>query len=430
MLSRSFYSLALYLALPLIIGRMLWRSRQASAYRGRLPERLGFVDPAPAFGGIWVHAVSVGETIAVAPVIEALLARYPQLPITVTSTTPTGSERVRSLFGDRVHHCYVPWDTPDAVHRFLQRCRPSIAVFVETEIWPNTVMACRSRGIACVLLNARMSEKSAAAYRKMSWLSQPVLAAFDLIAAQAEADAKRFIEIGASAQAVQVCGSVKFDVALPETLIAEAAELRSEWAAFQRPIWIAASTHDGEDEAVLSAHQQLLSSHAEALLILVPRHPERFDQVAQLVDDKGLQSKRRSLGESPDDSTQVFIADSMGEMMLWFGMSDVAFIGGSLVERGGHNPLEPAVWSVPVISGPHVFNFQTIYQQLDDAGAVAWVQDDNELGRQLERWFERPDDAVGVGAAGQSVVAANRGALERQLTALANYLPAPSQQTA
>lgn len=426
MLSRSLYSLALYLALPLIVGRMLWRSRQAPEYRKRLPERLGFVEAAADVGGIWVHAVSVGETIAVAPVIEQLLARYPSLPVTVTSTTPTGSERVRSLFGDRVRHCYVPWDTPDAVHRFLQRSHPSVAVFVETEIWPNTVMACRSRGIACVLLNARMSEKSATAYRKMAWLSQPVLAAFDLIAAQAEADASRFREIGARAQAVKVCGSVKFDVELPETLIADAAELRSEWAAFQRPIWIAASTHEGEDESVLSAHQQLLGSHPEALLILVPRHPERFDQVAQLVESKGLQVMRRSLGQSPNESTQVFVADSMGEMMLWFGMSDVAFIGGSLVERGGHNPLEPAVWSVPVISGPHVFNFQTIYQQLDDAEAVAWVKGPDDLARQLERWFERPDDGVAVGAAGQSVVAANRGALERQLSALANYLPAPT----
>lgn len=425
MLSRSLYSLALYLALPLIVGRMFWRATKAPAYRKRLPERLGFAAPPAASGGIWVHAVSVGETIAVAPVIEQLLLRYPQLSVTVTSTTPTGSERVRSLFGDRVHHCYVPWDTPDAVHRFLGRCKPAVAVFVETEIWPNTVMACRSKGIACVLLNARMSEKSAKAYQKMSWLSRPVLAAFDLIAAQAEADADRFRDIGAKAQAVRACGSVKFDVSLPEQLITEAAELRSEWAAFQRPIWIAASTHDGEDEAVLSAHRQLLKTHPDALLILVPRHPERFDSVAQLVAQNEMSIKRRSLQERPEETTQVFLADSMGEMMLWFGMSDVAFIGGSLIERGGHNPLEPAVWSVPVISGPHVFNFQTIYQQLDDADAVVWAKDGDELARQLERWFERPDDAVAAGAAAKSVVEANRGALERQMTALANYLPAP-----
>ena len=418
-MARFFYSLFFILCLPLILARLLYRAWRAPAYARRWRERFaigGELRP----DGIWVHAVSVGEAIAAAPMVRELLKRYPQLPITVTCMTPTGSEQIRKLFGDGVGHGYLPYDLPWLQRRLIRRLQPRIAIIMETELWPNMVAECKRAGVPVVLANARLSERSARGYQRVSRLVQPMFAALDWLAVQSAAEAERFSALGARQQALTVTGSIKFDLKPSAAVLEGAQQWRSQWDG--RPVWIAASTHAGEDEVILQAHQQILQQHPQALLILVPRHPERFDGVGRLVQQAGLSLVRRSSDSLPGPDDQVFLGDSMGELMQFYACADVAFVGGSLIAGGGHNYLEPAALGLPVLSGPHRFNFAEISELLEQAGALVEVADAAAMSGQVNGWLSEPGVARTAGSAGQSVVKANQGALERLLEGIGRLI--------
>lgn len=421
-MNRTLYTLLFHLALPLVAVRLLWRARRAPAYRKRIAERFAVGLPSFQTGGIWVHAVSVGESIAAAPMIRELMTRYPHLPVTVTCMTPTGSERIKALFGDNVQHCYLPYDLPWAASRFLQRLQPKLAVVMETELWPNHIHQCALRGIPVALANARLSERSARGYARFARLTRPMLAELSLIAAQTEVEAARFRQLGARESSVQVTGSIKFDLSVDPAQPERAEALRQQWNAALRPTWIAASTHAGEDEIVLAAHRQLLAEQPDALLILVPRHPERFGSVYALCRQQGLATVRRSLQEPPQSDTCVVLGDTMGELLFMFALADIAFVGGSLVPTGGHNLLEPAALGRPVLTGPHLFNFLDIAAQLRDAGALTEVAGAEELAAQVKALWDSPERAEQSRTAGYAVLKNNQGALERLLTALGRLL--------
>ena len=423
-MNRTLYTALFYLGLPLVAIRLWLRSRKAPAYAKRIGERFSIGLPPMAPGGIWVHAVSVGESIAAAPMIRALLERYPQLPITVTCMTPTGSERIQALFANqpRIQHCYLPYDLPCAAARFLDRVQPKLAVIMETELWPNHIHQCAKRAIPVALANARLSERSAKGYGRFRQLTQPMLAEMSLFAVQTNAEAERFRALGARAETVEVTGSIKFDLSIDPTLLQRASDLREQWQASQRPVWIAASTHEGEDEVVLAAHRQLLASHPDALLILVPRHPERFNSVFELCQQQGFNTVRRSSGAAVDADTAVLLGDTMGELLFLYALADSAFVGGSLVPNGGHNLLEPAALAKPVLSGPHLFNFLEIAALMRNAKALQEVEDAHGLAVAVQRLFELPRDAQQMAEAGLTVMRANQGALQRLLDGLGRLL--------
>ena len=408
---RALYTLLLYLVFPLVLLRLLWRSIKAPAYRERWLERLGLFTPPGAWGGLWIHAVSVGEVQAVLPLIRQLLADNPGLPITVTTTTPTGSARVVEQLGEQVFHVYFPYDLPLALTGFIRRVRPRALLMVETEIWPNLLHCCRRHGVYTLLANARLSARSAQRYARLGRFTRDTFSHIDCIAAQTEADAARFRALGVAADRVFVTGSIKFDIRIPASLEEQVEVLRREWGG--RPVWVAGSTHEGEDELVLQAHHQVLSSFPNALLILVPRHPERFERVAGLCKREHLKLARRSRHGSYGTQTQVYLGDTMGELPVVIGSADVAFIGGSLVPTGGHNMLEAAAQGVAVCFGPHVFNFAAISELLVAEGAARRVGDEVELAQQVIAWFRDASARAEAGENGRRVVRQNRGALAR-----------------
>ncbi len=423
-MNRTLYTALFYLGLPLVAIRLWLRARKAPAYAKRVGERFSLGLPTLQPGGIWVHAVSVGESIAAAPMIRALLQRYPALPVTVTCMTPTGSERIQALFANepRIQHCYLPYDLPCAAARFLDRVQPKLAVIMETELWPNHIHQCAKRGIPVALANARLSERSAKGYGRFRKLTGPMLAEMSLFAVQTEAEAQRFRRLGARAETVEVTGSIKFDLTIDPQLLERAAALRRQWQAQERPVRIAASTHDGEDEVVLAAHRRLLADHPDALLILVPRHPERFNAVFELCQQQGFTTVRRSSSEAVTASTSVMLGDTMGELLFLYALADTAFVGGSLVANGGHNLLEPAALAKPVLSGPHLFNFLEIAAQLRSARALQEVDDAESLALAVQRLFELPRDAQRMAEAGLQVMRRNQGALQRLLDGLGRLI--------
>ncbi|RON93426.1 lipid IV(A) 3-deoxy-D-manno-octulosonic acid transferase [Pseudomonas fluorescens] len=423
-MNRTLYTALFYLGLPLVAIRLWLRSRKAPAYAKRIGERFSYGMPRLQPGGIWVHAVSVGESIAAAPMIRALLQRYPQLPITVTCMTPTGSERIQALFAGepRIQHCYLPYDLPCAAARFLDHAKPKLAVIMETELWPNHIHQCAKRGIPVALANGRLSERSARGYGRFTKLTAPMLAEMSFFAVQTEAEAQRFRDLGARPQTVEVTGSIKFDLTIDPQLLQRAHELRGQWQALERPVWIAASTHEGEDEVVLDAHRRLLANYPNALLILVPRHPERFNSVFELCQREGFATVRRSTGANVEADTSVLLGDTMGELLFLYALADSAFVGGSLVPNGGHNLLEPAALAKPVLSGPHLFNFLDIAAQLREAGALAEVDDAEGLAVEVQRLFELPRDAQRMAEAGLAVMRRNQGALQRLLDGLGRLI--------
>lgn len=418
---RIIYTIVWYLLLPILLLRLFWRARLAPAYRQRIGERLALGLSRRAQPCVWIHAVSVGETLAAAPMINALLARHPDTRLLVTTTTPTGSERVQQLFGDRVDHVYCPWDLPDALARFFTAWRPALVVVMETELWPNLVAAAHRRQVPVVLANGRLSEKSFRGYSRLQALMAPMLKAMTALYVQTDAEAERFRALGAPADRVIVTGSIKFDLAIDEQARAQAVSQRRALGE-ARPVWIAASTHPQEEAAVLDAHRQLLAVQPQALLVWVPRHPERFEAVASLVSAAGLSLARRSR-EQGASGAQVYLADSMGELQMLYGAADVAFVGGSLAPLGGHNLLEPAAWARPLLSGPSLFNFTAIAALLTEAGALTLVNDATTLAAALEQLFADVAVRTQAGEAGAAVVDRHRGALEKLLQGLASLWP-------
>ncbi|CRL64936.1 MULTISPECIES: lipid IV(A) 3-deoxy-D-manno-octulosonic acid transferase [Proteus] len=416
------YQVLLYLIQPLIWLRLLLRSRKAPAYRKRWGERYGFCKGKVVPQGILLHSVSVGETLAAVPLVRALRHHYPDLPITVTTMTPTGSERVRSAFGDDVYHVYLPYDLPGSVNRFLKTVDPKLVIIMETELWPNLISKLHQRKIPLIIANARLSERSAAGYQKLGNFVKTMLQKITLIAAQNQEDGERFIELGLKRSHLHVTGSLKFDISVTPELAARAVALRRQWAA-HRPVWIATSTHEGEETIILETHKKLLTQFPQLLLILVPRHPERFPKAEQLTREAGLKYTLRSTDAVPDAQTQVVIGDTMGELMLLYGIADLAFVGGSLVERGGHNPLEAAAHAIPVIMGPHTFNFKNICAKLDQAEGLITVTDSQSMATAIASLLNDEDYRRYYGRHAVEVLHENQGALLRLLTLLSPYLP-------
>jgi 3-deoxy-D-manno-octulosonic-acid transferase len=418
---RKLYTVLLYLLAPLVLLRLAWRGLRAPDYWRRWPERFAFIEPALGKQVIWIHAVSVGEVQAAVPVVHALLNRHPDYSLLVTTVTPTGSARVTALFGGEVAHVYAPYDLPGAVARFFERVRPQLAIVMETELWPNLFHQCRQRAIPLLLVNARLSARSVAGYRRVRSLAAETLAAVTEIAAQSEADAGRFESIGARAATITVTGNLKFEQRIPSSLLERAEVLRREWGV-SRPVWIASSTHEGEDELLLDVYQQLRKQYSDCLLVLVPRHPERFESVAALCRARGYNTVLRTDHGACSTETQVYVGNTMGDLPLLYAASDVAFVGGSLVASGGHNPLEPAALGIPVISGPHVSNFIEICSLLVDAGAAVQVADTGELLQIVSRWLGDANERHRVGQLGREVIEKNRGALQAVMTIIERYL--------
>jgi len=413
---RFLYNLLSYLALLPYAGLFVFRSIVNRTYRVNLGQRFGFGYPKIA-ASIWVHAVSVGEVQAALPLIRALQERYPAKRLLVTTVTPTGAARVRVAFGDSVEHSYIPFEFPYAIKRFFASVNPAAALVMETEIWPNLYRACGDRDIPLILVSARISPRSVPNYKRLLPLIRKTLSYGIIIAAQSRSDADRFLSLGAAPERTTVMGNIKFDVQLPAQTSEQGAGLRNEVIG-ERPVWIAASTHRGEERQVLDAHRMLLERHPNALLVLVPRHPERFADVRQLAKKSGFELVSRTEGRACAASTQVLLGDTMGEMPMFFAASDVAFIAGSLVPIGGHNLLEPAAQGLPIVTGPHNFNAQEIADLFVELHACRMVRDWQELAATVGELLEKPDRRAELGSNALALLEQNRGALARLLVLL------------
>ncbi|PID43823.1 MAG: 3-deoxy-D-manno-octulosonic acid transferase [Proteobacteria bacterium] len=424
-MGRYLYTFIYCLIFPFILLRLRYRAGKAPAYLQRWRERLGRV-PVPSMvrllrhqhnsgaKTLWLHSVSVGETVAAIPLVRQLLARHSNLEIVVTTMTPTGSERVVQTFGDQVVHCYAPYDTPGAVKRFLSTVRPDMLVIMETELWPNMIYYSRQAGAEVIVVNGRLSARSAQGYSRVGWLSAPMIRMISRLLVQNDEHARRFGSLGAKPEQVNVTGSIKFDISVEERVRLAGQSLRALLGQ-ERRVWIGASTHQGEDEILLRVHQKLLEACPDSVLILVPRHPERFDSVIKQVADSGFQYSRQSAcsGLAENRGVQVHVGDTMGEMLSLYAASDVAFVGGSLVPGGGHNPIEPAALGLPVIMGAHVFNFLEICQNLQAAGGLELIDGEDALFVAIHALFTDPEKSRRAGQAGQQFVEDNRGALAR-----------------
>ncbi len=412
------YSVILYLLIPFIILRLLVLSIRNPAYRKRIRERFGFVkiqdSKSPV---IWIHAVSVGEVNASKPLIEQMLQSYPQYQILVTTMTPTGAEAVRYQFDSKAVHFYIPYDLPDAVNRFIIRIKPALLVVMETEIWPNLFYACKKNNIPVVIANARMSEKSCNGYKRLAELTGKTLSNVSFVIAQGQSDANRFISLGLDENKIKVSGSIKFDIEIPDAIRERGALLR-KGLFLNRPVFIAASTHAGEEQFILSAFGKILNHHPDCLLIIAPRHPERADRIAELSEQSGFVTVRKSQGPVIDDRVVVYLLDTLGELPEYYAASDLAFVGGSLIPHGGHNMLEPACLGIPVITGPYNHNFSDISAMLRNAGAAWIVGDIEQLVNHVNSLLADKELRDSAGGKGRKLIAENRGSIHRVMEIL------------
>lgn len=417
---RYIYSLLVYLMVPFAFIRLWWRGRINPRYRQGWKERLGYVANPYHASPLWVHAASLGEVIAAEILLKRWMASYPDVPVWITTMTIAGGEEVHKRFGDKVKHSYVPYDTPSAVRRFLMRVKPIAAVFIETELWPNLIFGCAKAQIPLFIANARLSLKSYRGYRRANLLFKPLWSSL-YIAAQTPIEAERFIDLGVPASQVTVTGSLKFDLQLNPQDFERAAYFRDIFGQ-RKAIWLAASTHEGEENIVLEAFSKVKQVKPELLLVIAPRHRERFDTVAALIESKGFGFVRRSLGQSANADTDVFLQDSMGELLHSYGACDLAYVGGSLVPVGGHNVLEPSAFAVPSLTGPHVFNFLEITKMLTDANALQMVTHADSMANAVIEAFTHQEQRIARGERARQVVAANRGAVLKQLDLLAQLM--------
>jgi 3-deoxy-D-manno-octulosonic-acid transferase len=421
-LLRGLYSTVLYLLVPVTVYHLIWRGFRQEAYLERWSERYARYGAPAGSTPVWVHAVSVGEVNAVAPLVNALLEAAPRRRLLVTTITPTGSARVRALWGERVEHVYLPYDLGGAVRRFLAHFRPRIALVVETELWPNLLFCCRDAGIPAYLVNARLSERSLRGYRMLRPLLSRALATMRRIAAQSGDDARRFGELGAPEASLAVTGNLKYDIAIDVDALAQAARGFRERIG-GRMVWIAASTHPEEEAAVLEIHRRLRERWPDLLMLWAPRHPERFGAVAQRAVDAGWRVATRRLTQWPDVEDAVFVLDTLGELQQFYACADAAFVGGSLQDIGGHNLLEPAAVGTPVVSGPHLHNFADIARQMQARGALRVGQDADAICRELAALLDDPAARQAMAEAGLVLVREGRGALLRTLDVIGPDLP-------
>ena len=415
-LLRWLYTGVMYAATPVILYRLFVRGLRLRSYLHRWAERFGYFRAPPfARDSIWVHAVSVGELNAAIPLIIALRERHAAEPIVVTTVTPTGSERLRQVFGDSIFHVYLPYDLPASVKRFLKRIRPRLAVVMETEIWPNLYFACQRLGIPVVIANARLSERSLRGYGPVQPLAGEAIRSATFIAAQSQTDYERFLSLGARPDRLALVGNIKYDIDMPHEMVESGIGWR-EIAGQSRPVWIAASTHEGEEQAVINAHATVLRQFPDALLIIAPRHPERFRPVTQLCESVGLRVRSRSAHGTAEPDTQCFVADTLGELLRFYAAADVAFVAGSIEAIGGHNVLEPALLGKPIVVGPHTFNFGEITDLLIARGAAVRVASAETLGEAVTRLLGDADAMARMGTAAAAIIAHERGALARILS--------------
>ncbi len=421
---RGLYSAALYLLLPATVYHLIWRSFRQGDYLLRWNERYAVYGDLAAPGAtVWVHAVSVGEVNAAAPLVNALRARRPDLRLLLTCITPTGSARIRALWGDTVEHVYLPYDLPGAVARFLRHFRPQVGLVLETELWPNLLFGCRDHGVPVWIVNARLSERSLRGYRLLRpWLSRALRTVRGVLA-QSRADAERFVRMGADPATTRDVGNLKYDIAAGPDEAELAAECGRRIGA--RRAWIAASTHPEEEAAVIAIHRRLRARWPDLLLLWAPRHPERFRAASQQAVEAGWRVATRRLTRWPDDSDDVFVIDTLGELAAFFGGAQVAFVGGSLQDIGGHNLLEPAAAGTAVVTGPHLRNFADIAERMQAAGALRVGDDADAVAAAIEALLASPAERQAMAAAGLALVEEGRGALERTLDWLAADLPPP-----
>lgn len=415
---RLLYSLVFYLLLPFIFTRLYLRGAKTPAYRLRWLERLGIYSLPKLEGSVWIHAVSVGEVLAAESLVKQILENHPEKSVVVTTMTPTGSDRVKALMGNRVTHVYAPYDIPGAVSRFYRWAKPQLVIIVETELWPNIIHQAFKKTVPLIVVNARLSEKSMKGYQRAGILARDMLKKIAQVAVQGEADKNRFINLGMSGEKLDITGSVKFDINVDEYLKKEAQILQTQWQG--RPCVLAASTHAGEDEQVLQAFDLLRKEFNQALLILVPRHPERFNAVADLLEQRGFKYCRKSSGDIIKSDTQVLLGDTMGELLMLISASDGVFVGGSLVNAGGHNVLEPIALGKPAVTGPFVFNFQSICDSLFKEKGLAKVKSPTELAEVWIDWLKvKPEQQIENAS---RFLLQNRGASGKQYELISRFL--------
>ncbi len=417
---RLIYSLLVYLLTPALLGYFVVRGFRDRRWLQRWGERLGFFDAQQQKGGLVVHAASVGEVNAAAPLIEALIRQYPELPLTLTCFTPTGSARIESLFGGRVHHVYAPLDLPGAVRRFMNRLEPKLLVVMETEVWPNLFARARAASVPLIIANARLTERSARGWSRFASVVAEALAGVAMVAAQSEDDAKRYVQLGASPERTRNIGNLKFDISLPADLAERAGSLRQGWGA-DRVVLVAGSTHAADEQALLAAFSRLLAAQPEALLVMAPRYPERFDEATRLAMQAGLRCETAS-ASGADSKTQCLVVDTMGELLNYYAAADIAFIGGTLAEVGGHNPLEAAALGRPILFGPHCAHIRYLAAELKASGGAVEVTDANGLHA---AWSALHDDASRreqMGKAALALVEREQGAVSRTLQIIDSLL--------
>ncbi|MGB5210356.1 MAG: lipid IV(A) 3-deoxy-D-manno-octulosonic acid transferase [Gammaproteobacteria bacterium] len=422
---RLLYLVLSYILAPSVIFILLWKGMTNRAYFERFEERFGFGRSRTDRPSIWIHAVSVGEVVSASPMVWEFRRKYPDLPVVMSTVTPTGGERVAALFGDDVIHSYIPYDTPGAVSRFFDRFNPRLAIIMETELWPNLFAECGAREVPLVMANARISPRSVNKYKRFVGLFRETLAFGILIAAQSQRDAERFLELGAAPERTHAIGNLKFDFDLPAGIRQRGQALRREIAG-ARPVWVAASTHEGEEEQILAAHRQILEHEKDALLILVPRHRERFETVAELLRQSGMCFERRSSQGTCGSAYSVFLGDTLGELLTFYSAADVAFVAGSLEPVGGHNLLEPAALGIPVLTGPHNFNAEDVVLKLTEGGAAKVISGSENLAREVIPFLTDPALRAAWGSRGQQIVSDNRGALRRLLDMVEPLLDEPA----
>lgn len=420
---RNLYSSLFFLAIPVVLFRLLLRSRQQPAYRRRWKERLGLVQ-SPAKPCIWVHTVSVGETIAAIPLITQLITAYPQYTIYITTTTPTGSTQVRKHFGTQIEHSYLPYDVPCFLKRFIKRINPQLCIIMETEVWPNLLFYCQRANIPTLLANARLSEKSYHGYARLKVVASDLFNLFIHIAAQSTVDARHFTQLGVNPAKITVTGSIKFDRDIDTHITTTAEQYRQQWQLSDRPVIIAASTRDGEEPYILDAYQQLKQAHPETFLILVPRHIERCEHIIKLCAARQLTLQRRSNQTESLALCDILLGDTIGELLLLYACADIAYVGGSLVDTGCHNVLEPAALGMPIITGPSLRNFKTICTMLQQANAQIIIYNAAELAASWQELIENKSKAQDMGNSAFKVYQSNKGATDKHLQIIKTYLPA------
>ena len=413
---RLIYTAIFYVALPVYFLRLVFRGLKNREYLKRWNERWGLSSDSPSGDKkvIWIHAVSVGEVNASIPLVRSLLESYERLEILVTTTTPTGSQILLNKMGSRVKHQYMPLDLPNCINNFLDTWNPVALLILETEIWPNLIEVCKKRGIFISLINARLSEKSKLNYQWLKLLISPALEKLDLVIAQYESDANRFNQINASKE-ILLCGNLKFDQDVPKEIDSISRSIRESWSIEGkiRPTLIAASTHETEEKFVLDSLTDILSHQKSTLLIIVPRHPERFEEVYHQILKTNLVVARRSNKEDITSVTNVLLGDTIGELNFLYSLSDVAFVGGSLIDHGGQNLLEPAALGLPICSGSSLRNFQDIADQLERKQALSIVKNTNDLVNFFLRLVSNPKELKKMGDSSHLVFQNNRGAVDK-----------------